>query len=79
MPLDPHSFLPHGLLGGSGFPALDKLRSAASMDSGGNDPDVHTLDYLGLDRVHCAPAATISELHSQAQATDRTVPALPRI
>jgi protein JSN1 len=38
------------------------------MDSGGDDFDVHTLDYLGLDDVHRTPAATISELRSQAQA-----------
>ena len=54
--------------GGSGFPVLDELRSVASMDSGGDDFDVHTLDYLGLDDVHRTPAATISELRSQAQA-----------
>lgn len=47
---------------------LDELRSVASMDSGGDDFDVHTLDYLGLDDVHRTPAATISELRSQAQA-----------
>lgn len=54
--------------GASGFPVLDELRSVASMDSGGDDFDVHTLDYLGLDDVHRTPAATISELRSQAQA-----------
>jgi protein JSN1 len=54
--------------GGSGFPVLDELRSVASMDSGGDDFDVHTLDYLGLDDVHRTPAATISELRNQAQA-----------
>jgi protein JSN1 len=54
--------------GGSGFPVLDELRSVASMDSGGDDFDVHTLDYLGLDDFHRTPAATISELRSQAQA-----------
>ena len=54
--------------GGSSFPVLDELRSVASMDSGGDDFDVHTLDYLGLDDVHRTPAATISELRSQAQA-----------
>lgn len=54
---------------GSGFPVLDELRSVASMDSGGDDFDVHTLDYLGLDETHRSPtAATISELRSQAQA-----------
>jgi len=57
------------LTGGvSGFPVLDELRSVTSMDSGGDDFDVHTLDYLGLDDVHRTPAATISELRSQAQA-----------
>ena len=54
--------------GGSGFPVLDELRSVASMDSGGDEFDVHTLDYLGLDDVHRTPAATLSELRSQAQA-----------
>ena len=54
--------------GGSGFPVLDELRSVTSMDSGGDDFDVHTLDYLGLDDVYRTPAATISELRSQAQA-----------
>lgn len=54
---------------GSGFPVLDELRSVTSMDSGNDDFDVHTLDYLGLDETHRSPtAATISELRSQAQA-----------
>jgi protein JSN1 len=54
---------------GNGFPVLDELRSVTSMDSGGDDFDVHTLDYLGLDETHRSPtAATISELRSQAQA-----------
>ena len=47
---------------------LDELRSVASMDSGDDDFDVHTLNYLGLDDFHRTPAATISELRSQAQA-----------
>jgi protein JSN1 len=40
------------------------------MDSGADDFDVHTLDYLGLDETthHRPPAATISELRNQAQA-----------
>jgi len=40
------------------------------MDSGADDFDVHTLDYLGLDESHQRPppAATISELRNQAQA-----------
>ena len=63
--LFPSSWLPSGA---SGFPVLDELRSVTSMDSGGDDFDVHTLDYLGLDDVHRTPAATISELRSQAQA-----------
>ena len=54
--------------GGNGFQVLDELRSVASIDSGGDDFGVHTLDYLGLDDVHRTPAATISELRSQAQA-----------
>ncbi|KAI0049693.1 hypothetical protein FA95DRAFT_1604162 [Auriscalpium vulgare] len=54
----------------SSFPVLDELRSVASMDSGADDFDVHTLDYLGLDESHHRPppAATISELRNQAQA-----------
>ncbi|KZT03494.1 uncharacterized protein LAESUDRAFT_659487 [Laetiporus sulphureus 93-53] len=52
-----------------GLPVLDDLRSVTSMDSGGDDFDVHTLDYLGLDEtLRQPPAATISELRSQAQA-----------
>ena len=39
------------------------------MDSGADEFDVHTLDYLGLDDGHRhPPAATISELRNQAQA-----------
>lgn len=51
--------------GGSNFPILDEMRS----DSGADDFDVHTLDYLGLDdSLRPPPAATISELRNQAQA-----------
>ena len=52
------------------FPVLDELRSVTGMDSGADDFDVHTLDYLGLDETHHRPppAATISELRNQAQA-----------
>ncbi len=52
------------------FPVLEEMRSAASMDAGADDFDVHTLDYLGLDETHHRPppAATISELRNQAQA-----------
>lgn len=53
---------------GSKYPVLDDLRSVASIDSG-DDFDVHTLDYLGLDdSQRPPPAATISELRNQAQA-----------
>ena len=49
-----------------GLPVLDDLRSVASMDSGADDFDVHTLDYLGLDEtLRHPPAATISELRNQ--------------
>ncbi|KDQ59430.1 hypothetical protein JAAARDRAFT_620822 [Jaapia argillacea MUCL 33604] len=54
--------------GGGGFPILDELRSVGSIDSGADDFDVHTLDYLGLDETRPPPAATISELRNQAQA-----------
>ena len=52
------------------FPVLEEMRSPTSMDSGADDFDVHTLDYLGLDETHHRPppAATISELRNQAQA-----------
>lgn len=54
---------------GSGFSVLDELRSVTSADSGADDFDVHTLDYLGLDETHRPPpAATLSELRNQAQA-----------
>ncbi|KAK0228334.1 hypothetical protein IW262DRAFT_596366 [Armillaria fumosa] len=54
---------------GNGFPVLDELRSVTSADSGADDFDVHTLDYLGLDDGHRPPpAATMSELRHQAQA-----------
>ncbi|KAH7930832.1 hypothetical protein BV22DRAFT_1124596 [Leucogyrophana mollusca] len=52
----------------SNFPVLDELRSVTSADSA-DDYDVPTLDYLGLDDSHRPPpAATISELRTQAQA-----------
>ncbi|KAJ8475417.1 hypothetical protein ONZ51_g6577 [Trametes cubensis] len=55
--------------GGNGLPVLDDLRSVASMDSGADDFDVHTLDYLGLDDgLRHPPAATITDLRNQAQA-----------
>ncbi|KAI0670550.1 hypothetical protein C8Q78DRAFT_1079505 [Trametes maxima] len=55
--------------GGNGLPVLEDLRSVASMDSGADDFDVHTLDYLGLDDgLRHPPAATISDLRNQAQA-----------
>ncbi|KAH0584300.1 hypothetical protein H2248_009845 [Termitomyces sp. 'cryptogamus'] len=53
---------------GNAFPVLDELRSVTSIDSGADDFDVHTLDYLGLDDYRPPPAATISELRNQAQA-----------
>lgn len=54
---------------GNNFSVLDELRSVTSADSGADDFDVHTLDYLGLDDSHRPPpAATISELRNQAQA-----------
>ncbi|GAB1517666.1 hypothetical protein RhiTH_000716 [Rhizoctonia solani] len=64
---------------GAGFPALDEMRSITSGDSitGGDEYDVHTLDYLGLDDGpsamggHGRPMpmpATVSELRNQAQA-----------
>ncbi|KAI0797827.1 hypothetical protein C8Q75DRAFT_20970 [Abortiporus biennis] len=54
---------------GNGLPVLDDLHSVASMDSGADEFDVHTLDYLGLDEtLRHPPAATISELRTQAQA-----------
>ncbi|TCD65406.1 hypothetical protein EIP91_002705 [Steccherinum ochraceum] len=55
--------------GGNGLPILDDLHSVASMDSGADDFDVHTLDYLGLDEnLRHPPAATLTELRNQAQA-----------
>ncbi len=41
---------------GSGFSLLDELRSVTSADSGADDFDVHTLDYLGLERDSQATA-----------------------
>ncbi|KAI0693745.1 hypothetical protein BC835DRAFT_1415764 [Cytidiella melzeri] len=53
----------------SGLPVLDDLHSVTSMESGNDDFDVHTLDYLGLDdTLRPPPAATITELRTQAQA-----------
>lgn len=53
----------------NGLPILDDLHSVASMESGTDDFDVHTLDYLGLeDPLRPPPAATITELRTQAQA-----------
>jgi len=54
---------------GPGFTVLDELRSVTSADSGVDDFDVPTLDYLGLDdSQRPPPAATLSELRNQAQA-----------
>lgn len=54
---------------GNGLPVLDDLHSVTSMESGNDDFDVHTLDYLGLeDPLRPPPAATITELRTQAQA-----------
>ncbi|KAF9519917.1 hypothetical protein BS47DRAFT_1370625 [Hydnum rufescens UP504] len=55
----------------SPFPILDELRSITSGDSqAGEEYDVHTLDYLGLDDgpARGPPPATISELRNQTQA-----------
>jgi len=56
--------------GSAPFSVLDELRSVTSADSGADDFDVGTLDYLGLDDTQRPPppAATISELRTQAQA-----------
>ena len=55
--------------GPGNFSVLDELRSVTSADSGADDFDVPTLDYLGLDDSNRPPpAATISELRNQAQA-----------
>lgn len=62
------SWLSSSNTSGPSFPVLDELRSVTSADSA-EDFDVHTLDYLGLDDSHRPPpAATISELRTQAQA-----------
>lgn len=64
------SWLPSTNGSSSSFPVLDELRSVTSADSA-DDFDVHTLDYLGLDDSHRSqppPAATLSELRTQAQA-----------
>lgn len=63
------SWLPSTTGTGPGFSTVDELRS----DPGGDEFNVHTLDYLGLDDGHRAappppPAATLSELRNQAQA-----------
>lgn len=58
---------PHG----ANIPTLDEIRSTTSLDSAvGDDFDVHTLDYLGLDdgTSRPPPPATVSELRNQAQA-----------
>ncbi|KIP09275.1 hypothetical protein PHLGIDRAFT_339402 [Phlebiopsis gigantea 11061_1 CR5-6] len=53
----------------NGLSVLDDLHSVASMESGTDDFDVGTLDYLGLeDPLRPPPAATITELRAQAQA-----------
>lgn len=54
----------------AGFPVLEELRSVTSGDSQiGEEYDVHTLDYLGLDETpRTLPPATISELRNQTQA-----------
>lgn len=53
----------------NGLPVLDDVHSITSMESGNDDFDVHTLDYLGLDdTLRHPPAATITELRTQAQA-----------
>lgn len=69
------SWLPSA--GGTGFATLDELHSVTSGESQSGDFDVHTLDYLGLDDAYLMhdghrlppPAATISELRNQMQAT----------
>ncbi|KAG6896732.1 hypothetical protein C0992_006449 [Termitomyces sp. T32_za158] len=53
---------------GNAYPVLDELRSVTSADSGPDEFNVHTLDYLGLDDYRSPPAATITELRNQAQA-----------
>ena len=62
------SWLPNSNGGGNGYSVLDELRSASSTDLS-DDFKVPTLDYLGLDDNHRPPpAATLSELRTQAQA-----------
>ncbi|EIN07547.1 hypothetical protein PUNSTDRAFT_69821 [Punctularia strigosozonata HHB-11173 SS5] len=56
----------NGGAGAGGMHTLDEMRSVASMDSGADDFDVHTLDYLGL--ADGQRPATISQLRNQAQA-----------
>lgn len=62
------SWLPSTNMSGNAFPTLDELTSITSADSGAEEYDVHTLDYLGLDDYRPPPAATITELRNQAQA-----------
>ncbi|KAJ7582813.1 pumilio/RRM domain-containing protein [Mycena floridula] len=65
----PSIFSSSWLSNSNGFPILDELRSVTSADTVADDFDVHTLDYLGLDDSHRPPpAATLSELRTQAQA-----------
>ncbi|PSS35513.1 hypothetical protein PHLCEN_2v1538 [Hermanssonia centrifuga] len=68
-PFGPSFFSSTWLSGNNGLHMWEDPHSVASMESGGDDFDVHTLDYLGLDDTHRPPpAATITELRSQAQA-----------
>jgi len=63
-------WMPSSSNGGNSFSVLDELHSVTSGDSGADDFNVHTLDYLGLDEsTRPPPAATITELRNQAQAT----------
>ncbi|KAI0317820.1 hypothetical protein OF83DRAFT_97653 [Amylostereum chailletii] len=52
---------------GGGFPVLDELRSVTSMDSGADDFDVHTLDYLGLDESHTHQRHMLHQQQQQQQ------------
>ncbi|PFH46355.1 hypothetical protein AMATHDRAFT_70076 [Amanita thiersii Skay4041] len=63
----PSSWLSSTNGSGNGFPVLEELRSVTSADSVGDDFE-HTLNYLGLNDHQSPPAATITELRSQAQA-----------
>ena len=55
---------------GSNLTGLDEMRSVTSLNSESDDFDERTLGYLGLgvDNLHPPPAATLSELRTQAQA-----------